>query len=368
LLGTLVLAGFYGAGLLGESLRQYTLVLRFEYWRAGVKMGLDNLLFGLGYDNYGDYFQEYRSSKVALMTGVELTTNNAHNPFVQQFATLGLSGLVVILAPFVFATFLGLKRFLQRSSNLEQSMIFILFISLWSMAFFSIDNLSIAVINWFVLGAILGILKKSPENYQVRESTPKSKALRQPLLIEYRKGLAIGLVGIAFAFSWGSSSANRTLAETFSKNVSQEDPEALNRRQLALLSVTENPMSRETEFKWAAEGFLNMGLREAAEKTLVIGIRKFPRDMILLDNLAYLLEQNGDYNSAITLRVRQLEIEKRNWRIYYYLALSLNKQTKTSEALNYLRKTENLEDFISAGDLKTLESFKEELKLSRSEG
>ena len=355
----LILVGFYGEGPLGSRIYQYTLALRLEYWIAGLKMGLDNFLFGVGYESYGDFFQRYRSDEVTQITGVGLTTNNAHNPFIQIFATLGIVGSIPLVTLFLSTLIQSARSFLSKElsekSLSNKKIASVLFLSTWSMAFFSIDNIAIASLNWFIMGMALGVAF-SDKNVEIQSVTSKEKLrFNQGKSIrgwtEYRKEFSLVVSLSLLVFSWTSSAPNRNLAEIFNNNqINNSDPNWLNSRQNALLKVVENPMSRETEFKWAAEAFYNLGLEDATIKTLIIGIRRFPSDMTLLDNLAFIYERKGEFDSAIEVRKLQLDLEKRNWRIYYFLALDLNQLGRKEEAKRILLEIKSLYKYIDSSE------------------
>ena len=356
----LILVGFYGEGPLGSRIYQYTLALRLEYWIAGLKMGFDNLLFGVGYESYGDFFQRYRSDEVTQMTGVGLTTNNAHNPFIQIFATLGIVGSIPLVMLFVSTLIQSarsiLSKELSEKSLSNKKIASVLFLSSWSMAFFSIDNIAIATLNWSIMGLALGVnftngngeLQAVASNRKLRFNQGKS----MKGWTEYRKEISLVVSLSLLAFSWTSSTPNRDLVKIFNNNqIDESDPNWLNARQNALLKVVENPMSRETELKWAAEAFYNLGLEDATIKTLVIGVRRFPSDMTLLDNLAFVYERKSEFESAIEVRRLQLDLEKRNWRIYYFLALDLQKLGKSQESKQELGNIVDLKKFMSEEDV-----------------
>ena len=356
----LILLGFYGEGPLGSRIYQYTLALRLEYWIAGLKMGFDNLLFGVGYESYGDFFQRYRSDEVTQMTGVGLTTNNAHNPFIQIFATLGIVGSIPLVTLFVTTLTQSARSFLSKElsekSLSNKKIASVLFLSSWSMAFFSIDNIAIATLNWFIMGLASGVnFTNNSGELQAASSNRKLKFNQGKSMkgwTEYRKEISLVVSLALSAFSWTSSTPNRDLVKIFNNDqINESDPTWLNARQNALLKVVENPMSRETELKWAAEAFYNLGLEDATIKTLVIGVRRFPSDMNLLDNLAFVYERKADFESAIEVRRLQLDLEKRNWRIHYFLALDLQKLGKSQESKQELRNIVDLKKFMSKEEI-----------------
>jgi hypothetical protein len=79
--------GMLQIGPLERLLYKDSVSVRGYYWRAGISMLQDNLWFGVGLDNYGTFFKQYREVGYPLKYGYSLTSTNAHNVFIQHFAT-----------------------------------------------------------------------------------------------------------------------------------------------------------------------------------------------------------------------------------------------------------------------------------------
>lgn len=145
--------GILQKGPLAEALYKPSVSLRGFYWRAGLNMFTNNLITGIGLDNYADYFRLYREPEFAFRQGFQLTSSNAHNVFIQQFATgglfLGMSYLFIV----VFIFYKVLKSINNQNSNIRMSL-FAGWIAFQSQSMVSIDNLGLSVWGWF-LGAIL---------------------------------------------------------------------------------------------------------------------------------------------------------------------------------------------------------------------
>jgi hypothetical protein len=72
-------------GPFGDLLYKPSLSFRVEYWSAGINMGVNNLITGVGLDSYGTYFREYRRPTAIESPGVNVTTDAAHNVFIDIF-------------------------------------------------------------------------------------------------------------------------------------------------------------------------------------------------------------------------------------------------------------------------------------------
>jgi len=80
-----------------------TMQVRFGYWGAALKMIADHPLLGVGLDNFGDRYSEYK-----LPTGREV--KRAHNNYVQLAAEMGIPGLVVFCLLWVGLVSAGVPR------------------------------------------------------------------------------------------------------------------------------------------------------------------------------------------------------------------------------------------------------------------
>ena len=72
-------------------------VIRTTFWQSGIKMFIQNPLFGVGPDNFGYYYDETRSL-YSFDTHEFLITNDAHSSVIQSFATLGIFSMLCFAA------------------------------------------------------------------------------------------------------------------------------------------------------------------------------------------------------------------------------------------------------------------------------
>jgi O-antigen ligase len=133
--------------------------VRGHYWRTGIEMFKNDPLFGVGMDRYGAYFKEFREVSYSLSYGFDITSSNAHNTFIQFFATggvfLGLSYLILnsyILKRAIF----GLKN-LSGNNQLLLAGIFSAWIAFHAQSLVSIDNIGISIWGWVLGGSIIGL-------------------------------------------------------------------------------------------------------------------------------------------------------------------------------------------------------------------
>ncbi len=102
-----VLAGitaFVGHGLYHDSFPHMSLTFRWQYWKATWPMVLDHWLTGVGRENFGRHYLQYKS----IASPEEIA--NPHNLFVQAAAEWGLIGLAGVVAMIVGVTIVLTNR------------------------------------------------------------------------------------------------------------------------------------------------------------------------------------------------------------------------------------------------------------------
>lgn len=356
--GSFVLPGFAGVGFFGSILEQYTIKLRFQYWLIGLEMGSKNLLSGVGVDAYGDSYRENRPLELIRQTTLDLVTNNAHNVFIQVFATLGLLGLVAVLIPFLLGTYRA-SKILWSSDNKTEVSIVILFISLWSMALISIDNIAVAIWNWIFLGATLGI--KPQEENEVR--LDQKRKVQKAMLYNPIKLAAGALSILVFLFSWTQSIPDRGILDVRNIVVPEGDqngPIVQKRKLFQELMKSKNLM--EIEYFELASEMTRLGDWPQAIELLNNGVKKYPKNFYLFDALAATKENNGLTKDAITLRIKQTELDPNHAVVWFYLARNYMALKDYHSAKEAFRKVLMLKEFLSPEFLEATNSYTSEIE------
>ena len=164
--GVLAVAGMLQKGPLTSLLYKDSVSVRGYYWRAGIEMFKSDPFTGVGVDRYGAYFKEFREVGYPLKYGYEITSSNAHNTFIQFFATAGIFVGVLYLLLIGYVLFSGIK--LLRKSNSEDQKITLGLVSSWigfqAQSLISIDNIGVSVWGWLLGGAILGLSNSDKGN------------------------------------------------------------------------------------------------------------------------------------------------------------------------------------------------------------
>lgn len=167
--------------------------IRGNFWIAGIRQFFDHPTFGVGPDQYGNYYEQYRTLD-DLKQYPLILSNDAHAASVQTLATLGIVGTLafIILLAFLVRSLLILwdTRKIDRASTYFLGLY--LFIYLTN-SFISPITLSHKYIFWAVAGFIVG---------QVYRSGKRSQAPR-PLIRVTAAAILVALVPAALIFAQG---------------------------------------------------------------------------------------------------------------------------------------------------------------------
>lgn len=179
----IAIVGIFGVlnkGPLASLLYKPSVTFRGEYWKAGINMGLSNPLFGVGIDSYGSYYRTFRSESAVAFPGANVTTDAAHNVFIDVFAGTGFVGLI----SYLMIVGLVLKYSLVHIKN--QKGFDPLFLSLFLpwvgyqvQSVVSINQLGLAVWGWLLGGALIGYTKKNHVNNPPQTSQVKNQEVKQ---------------------------------------------------------------------------------------------------------------------------------------------------------------------------------------------
>jgi len=152
----LVGLGFFNFGPLSRFVFNPAIEVRGYYWDAARRIMLDNPLFGVGMDSYGDYYRRSRSSQ-ALNYSATLISDTAHNIPLDVGAGGGVFLLVLYLGLMVMVV-ISMVSVSQRC--LEFDPFFAAISGAWfayqAQSLISINQIGLGIWGWTLSGLIIG--------------------------------------------------------------------------------------------------------------------------------------------------------------------------------------------------------------------
>ena len=205
---TLVALGSLNKGPLASLLFQDSLTYRGDYWRAGWKMSIENPIFGVGLDSYGDWYRRARTVEATVRRGPDVTSNAAHNVLL-DFSSNGGLPLLVIYLLITLLVITSIVKVLKRSVEFDP--VFSGLVAVWvayqAQSIISLNQLGLAVWGWIISGLIIGFEINTrnktgistEETLHRRKTTPKNspKETSPRIVLGITSGILIGsLIGM----------------------------------------------------------------------------------------------------------------------------------------------------------------------------
>ncbi len=177
----LSILGFRGDGPLGSFLNKPTFTIRMDYWQTALNTISNYPLFGVGSDNFGDWFRLMRDEETVTRIGLNVSTNSAHNIVLDMMANTGiLVGLAYLLVVFLI---LWKSIPLLWNPNRIANPVFLPIILAWIayqvQSLVSINQIGIGVWGWILQGIMVALLFGQNEFSEINQLDPKNKVSKK---------------------------------------------------------------------------------------------------------------------------------------------------------------------------------------------
>ncbi len=157
LIGLISIAGILQFGPLEQYLYKLSVSLRAAYWAAGWQMGLTHPIFGVGPDSYGFYYREFRGQQVMDLVGPGVTTDAAHNVFLDIFAYGGFPLFLTYVLIQILVIYKVVTQF-KKAKSFDP--LFATLVACWfgyqAQSLVSINQIGVAIWGWILGGLIVG--------------------------------------------------------------------------------------------------------------------------------------------------------------------------------------------------------------------
>jgi O-antigen ligase len=185
--GLIVLVGIFNKGPIAEIIYKSSLQARSFYWEAAVRMMVDQPLFGVGMDGFGDWYRRSRTQEIADFN-LGISADTAHN-IPLDIGSGGGVPLLLIYLMLLGLALISIIKILKRTTSFD--LVFTSVAAAWfayqAQSLISINQIGIGVWGWSLTGLLIG--------YELHTRTPEndihSKVSRKVLKKEQISALAV---------------------------------------------------------------------------------------------------------------------------------------------------------------------------------
>lgn len=336
-IGISAVLGMLRIGPLSDVLYKQSVSVRGYYWRAGIEMFQSNPILGVGIDRYGSYFKEFRELNYPLTYGYEITSTNAHNTFIQIFATSGIFTGAAYVVLILFIALVGVQGI--RNSIKQERIILTTLMAAWiayqASSFVSIENAGTSVWGWILGGTVVALsIEKLEKNSKssLGPIMPQSKfAVKQPLI----SLILVSTVVLVFIPVFRGESSTFIMKAVYNPGLTEnveyvklESPKVLN-----------NPMTNVSNKLLISTFLVNSGQISEGMNSLELILKDDFRNQDAANLLAVYYFQLNEIQRVISLRERIQELDPYNFSNLlelgrsYKLTNSLDKMAKIKERI-----------------------------------
>jgi O-antigen ligase len=170
-----------------------SITFRGDFWRAGMNMTIQNPFFGVGPDGYRDAYRNSRDFTTALRPGSDISTDSAHNVFLDLSSNGGIP-LVGIYTIILIYALIAAVRIIKRLDTFHSGVVAILasWVAYLAQSIISINQIGLAVWGWILPGLLIG--------YEINTRTPNTVPFKFKSKIHFSAPVSVGaVIGIVIA-------------------------------------------------------------------------------------------------------------------------------------------------------------------------
>ena len=120
-------------------------------------MAKENLLTGVGPDQYGTWYRFYRNKEALTRFTADVTSDSAHNGYMDFAANLGVLALMAYVLLLIYALITA-SRFIKKQNEIDYTHagLVAMFVSFQAQFLISPNQLGLVIWGWVFLGALFG--------------------------------------------------------------------------------------------------------------------------------------------------------------------------------------------------------------------
>jgi O-antigen ligase len=174
-----------------SALYKDSVTFRGDFWRAGINMTIQYPVFGVGPDGYRDAYRGSRDITTALRPGSDVSTDSAHNVFLDLSSNGGVPLLGIYTLILIYAL-ISAVRIIKKLDTFNFGVIAILasWVAYLAQSIISINQIGLAVWGWVLPGLIIG--------YEINTRTPNAVVVKfkskSHFSVPAASGVVIGVI------------------------------------------------------------------------------------------------------------------------------------------------------------------------------
>jgi O-antigen ligase len=354
---TVISLGVFNFGPLKSLLFQETLSIRLHYWRVAIKIIQNHPLFGVGIDQYGDYYRLYREPWFVEKYGPGLISTNAHNVGLQWGTDLGVLGVLMYALIFIIPTYVYFKNAKLKSEKrfTDLDFVYIAFFAFYLQSLISIAQLSVTILGFALLGIALSYSNTAQKDSEISKNQSKRNSNSSQ-----RKTSFVGLGTWWLIFC--------LLIAPFTSTVVRKDLEL--RRALQLpgiaqqvsdLSARSKAISDSVKFFLTDQDYVSLAVQNLfSQGNAQVGVEiskesivSNPRSWVGYQSQVLAYAQSNVPQEALKAAIEVIKLDPLNYNIQFNLAEQALKSGSKQLAEEYANKVklsapENSEAYIGA--------------------
>jgi O-antigen ligase len=287
----LAVRGFQGDGPFGTYLNKPTFTIRMDYWQTAINTIKHHLLFGVGSDNFGDWFRLMRDEETVKRIGLGVTTNSTHNVALDIMANTGLIAGVLYLSVVALILWKALSR-LWSPGTLDNKMFLPLFLG-WFAYFIqsmvSINQIGVGVWGWILQGLMVTLVLNEKNFAHVETESREKKKSKIEKALPAPSLLRIVITPIFVAVAALPLYADAKLISSLKSGDENK----------VYVAVTAFPLDP-ARLNYATQAFSQNKLPEISLKSAKFTVERFPNSFDAWDLLRQVTNNQADRDLAIS--------------------------------------------------------------------
>lgn len=338
---SIIFLSLLGFGPLGQSLYQYTLRLRLEYWRVGLEIARNFPLTGMGPDSYVEGFRLFRGVDFVGAYSQNVIADSAHNVPINFMANFGVPAFLCLAALILLISIKAWKVLFNSQITMPGvKMASLVWILLLIQSFFSLEQIGLSVTQW-VCGSLLLNPQFTSNRFLTDKPNKSSERNKGSNVLESLKSeIAVVSVVLCMVISWSLMKQEISLSRLASTQIGTPLAEADVQKQIS--EYNSFVMDEVRRVMYVSNFLLSVQRYDQAQVFLENSVSKDPDAYEGLEQLARLAAVIPSRVSELEYRLRIEDIDPYNYTNLLSISQIYEKSGRKLESKRYAKKVLNV--------------------------